>query len=96
MSSLGRKSTRANALALAAMCNAGPILVGVKTATDVVPNVTPNTILTRGAPLEWSAYTGAQRAAMIGGALFKGLANDHEDAESKLRASTKHLTVCSL
>nr|HIA86983.1 hypothetical protein [Gammaproteobacteria bacterium] len=67
MSSLGRKTTRANALAMAAMCNADPILIDVQAAIDVVPNMPPNTILTSGAPLEWSAYTGGQRAAIIGG-----------------------------
>jgi|TARA_B100000745_G_scaffold230088_1_gene154369 hypothetical protein len=67
MSSLGRKTTRANALAMAAMCNADPILIDVQAAIDVVPNMTPNTILSSGAPFEWSAYTGRQRAAIIGG-----------------------------
>jgi hypothetical protein len=35
MSSLGRKTTRANALAMAAMCNADPILIDVQAAIDV-------------------------------------------------------------
>jgi len=52
MSSLGRKTTRANALAMAAMCNADPILIDVQAAIDVVPNMTPNTILSSGAPFE--------------------------------------------
>ena len=54
-------------MAMAAMCNADPILIDVQAAIDVVPNMTPNTILSSGAPFEWSAYTGRQRAAIIGG-----------------------------
>ena len=94
MSGASKNTTEANAMAMAAMCGADPILTDVQAAIDVVPNMTPNTILTSGAPLEWSAYTGGQRAAIIGGALFEGLASDVEDAESKLRAGTIHLDVC--
>ena len=35
MSRLGRKTTRANALAMAAMCNADPMLIDVQAAIDV-------------------------------------------------------------
>ena len=94
MSGASKNTTEANAMAMAAMCGADPVLTDVQAAIDVVPNMTPNTILTSGAPLEWSAYTGGQRAAIIGGALFEGLASDVEDAESKLRAGTIHLDVC--
>ena len=37
------------------------------------------TILTSGAPLPWSEYTGGQRRAIVGGALFEGLAADPDD-----------------
>ena len=94
MSGASKNTTEANAMAMAAMCGADPVLTDVQAAIDVVPNMTPNTILTSGAPLEWSAYTGGQRAAIIGGALFEGLASDVEDAESKLSSGTIHLDVC--
>ena len=35
----------------------------------------PNTILTSGAPMPWERYIGGQRNAVIGGALFEGLAS---------------------
>jgi len=77
--------TEGNARAVEAMCGAEPVLVDVRPAIEVVPGMTRTTILTSGPPLPWEAYTGGQRAGIIGGALFEGLASDPEDAEAKLR-----------
>lgn len=75
---------RANAEALERMVGAEPVLVGVAAAGDVVPGMTPTTILTSGAPLEWRQYTGGQRRAILYGAVYEGLADGVEDAEAKL------------
>jgi hypothetical protein len=75
---------QANAAAVKRMIEADPVLVDVRPAIDVVPGMRPDTILTSGAPLPWEDYTGGQRAAVIGGALFEGLASDPADADAKL------------
>lgn len=75
---------QANAEALERMVGAEPVLVGVAAAGDVVPGMTPTTILTSGAPLEWREYTGGQRRAILYGAVYEGLADGVEDAEAKL------------
>ncbi len=75
---------RANTEASARMVGAEPMLVGVAAAGDVVPRMTPTTILTSGAPLEWPEYTGGQRRAILYGAVYEGLAGSAEDAEAKL------------
>ena len=84
----------ANASALERLCAADPILLDVRPVIEVAPGVTRETILTSGAPLAWDEYTGGQRAAIIGGALFEGLARDPADAEAKLRRGEIHLRPC--
>jgi Protein of unknown function (DUF1116) len=85
---------RANRLAVERMIEADPVLVDVRPAIDVLPGMTPDTVLTSGAPMPWEAYTGGQRAAVIGGALFEGLAGDADDADAKLRDGRIKVAAC--
>lgn len=84
----------ANLKAFEKMSSADPVLVDVRPAVDVVPGMTPQTILTSGAPLPWEAYGGGQREAIVGGALYEGLASDPEDAEAKLRDGRIRVSSC--
>lgn len=79
-----QKRQSANAIALDRMLTAEPVLVGISPAGDVVPGMTPETILTSGAPLEWPEYVGGQRRAIIYAAVYEGLAKDTGDAERLL------------
>ena len=74
----------ANAEAVRRLCAASPVVTDVAPALDVLPGYTKNLILTSGAPLPWPEYTGGQREAIIGGALFEGLAATREDAIAAL------------
>jgi hypothetical protein len=85
---------RANLQAFERMSSADPVLVDVRPAIDVVPGMTPQTILTSGAPLPWEEYEGGQRNAIIGGALFEGLAPDAEDAAAKLSDGRIRVSAC--
>jgi hypothetical protein len=84
----------ANRVALERMTEADPVLVDMRPAGEVVPGMTPQTILTSGAPMPWGEYTGGQRAAVIGGALFEGLAADADEADARLRDGTIRLGAC--
>jgi hypothetical protein len=84
----------ANRLAVERLTAADPVLVDLRPAIDVVPGMTASTILTSGAPMPWERYTGGQRSAVIGGALFEGLASDPEDADAKLRDGRITLGAC--
>jgi hypothetical protein len=84
----------ANREAVQRLIEADPVLVDVAPVLDVVPGMTPNTILTSGAPMPWEAYFGGQRAAVIGGALYEGLARDREDADAKLADGRIKLGAC--
>ncbi len=74
----------ANALAVRRLTEADPVLVDIRPAGDAVPGMTPNTILTSGAPLPWSEYYGGQRNAVIGGALYEELASTADEADAML------------
>ena len=79
-------NAEANRLAFERLTKSDPVLVDVRRVGDFVPGFAPNTILTSGPPMAWADYTGGQREAIIGGALFEGLAKDRDDAIAKLDA----------
>jgi uncharacterized protein DUF1116 len=80
-----QQRTAANEEAVRRMTGADPVLVDVQAASDAVPGMTANTILTSGPPMPWPEYYGGQRNAVIYGALYEGLAADPDDADARLR-----------
>jgi Protein of unknown function (DUF1116) len=84
----------ANRKSVQRLIDAEPVLVDVGAALHVVPGMTPDTILTSGAPMRWEEYFGGQRTAVIGGALYEGLARDPEDAEAKLADGRIKVGAC--
>jgi hypothetical protein len=74
----------ANQLAYQRLTEADPVLVDIRSALEAVPGMTADTILTSGAPMPWAQYYGGQRNAIIGGALYEGLATSEADADAKL------------
>jgi hypothetical protein len=93
----------ANAQAVARLTGARPVLETVAPAGEVVPGLTARTILVSGPPMPWERYEGGQRRAVIGAALYEGLARDEPEAEALLadgtiavRPSHDHATVGSL
>jgi hypothetical protein len=70
----------ANGLSFQRLNDADPWVVDVQPARDVLPGYRDNLVLTSGAPMSWHHYSGGQREALIGGALFEGLADSREDA----------------
>ena len=76
----------ANNDAFERMTASTPVFTEVLTAGEALPGMKPNVVLTSGAPMAWDQYTGGQRDAVIGGALFEGLASDAADADKKLKS----------
>jgi hypothetical protein len=85
---------RANTMTVERLWGAEPVLVDVAPALEVVPGMTPETVLTSGAPLPWEDYYGGQRSGVIGGALYEGLAGDDEEADALIRAGTIRVATC--
>ncbi|SJZ33189.1 YlbE family protein [Selenihalanaerobacter shriftii] len=70
----------ANAKAVERMQNAEPVLVDIKTAGDVIPEMTKKTILHAGPPVEWENMCGPMKGAVIGALIYEGLAEDEDEA----------------
>lgn len=76
----------ANGKTLERLISAEPVLIDVRSAGDAIPGMEQNVVLTSGVPMEWDEYGPGQRNAVIGGALYEGLAADARDADRKIRA----------
>lgn len=79
---------RANSEVINRFLSARPQLIGVAPAGDVVPGMTPQTILTSGAPMTWEDFRGGQRRSVLNAALYEGLAADHSEADRLIRDGT--------
>ena len=86
--------TEANQLAFEKLTTSEPVLRDIRQAIDVLPGMTSATVLTSGVTMPWSEYTGGQREAIIGGALFEGLAADRDEAEHHLDSGEIRVKGC--
>ncbi|GAS89205.1 YlbE family protein [Mycolicibacterium brisbanense] len=73
---------------------ADPWVVDVRPAREVLPGYRDNLVLTSGAPMTWDDYTGGQREALIGGALFEGLAPDRDEAIARFASGEIEVGAC--
>lgn len=92
---MSTRRERANAEAHRRLCAADPILIDILPALEALPGFPPTTILTSGPEMPWERYEGGQRNAVIGGALFEGLARSPEEAEEKLAGGEIRIAPCS-
>jgi hypothetical protein len=84
----------ANATSFTRLSEADPWVVDVREARDVLPGYRDNLVLTSGAPMDWQDYTGGQRDALIGGALFEGLAADRDEAIARFETGEIEVGGC--
>jgi hypothetical protein len=91
---VARTIDQANAEACGELWTADPVLVDILSAGDAVPGYTPTTILTSGPRQRWDEYEGGQRAAIIGGALFEGLAKDEDEAAALIARGDIQVAPC--
>ena len=87
-------TTEANRLAFERLTKSDPVLVDVRPVGESSPASPRNIILTSGPPMAWADYSGGQRDAIIGGALFEGLAKDRDEAIAKLDAGEIEVGAC--
>ena len=78
-----RRRKEANAQALTAMLAAEAALVDVRPASEAL-GLERGQFLHAGPPVEWERASGPMRGALIGAALFEGLADSPEAAEQML------------
>jgi hypothetical protein len=77
---------RANDEAVSRMQEARPLVVGIGTAGEDLPDMSKRTFLHAGPPLDWADMSGPMRGAIIGAVLLEGLASDPDDAVRKAEA----------
>jgi Protein of unknown function (DUF1116) len=81
-----RRRAAANAKAAGRLLGARPHLVDVRPAHEVL-DIERGSFLHAGPPLTWDRASGPMRGALIGAAIFEGLADTPEDAERLLRTA---------
>jgi hypothetical protein len=74
----------ANDDACSKMWSAEPVLIDILSVAEAIPAFDRRTVLTSGPRQRWDEYEGGQRAAIIGGAIFEGLAKDADEAAAML------------
>jgi hypothetical protein len=83
LESHAERIAEANDVVVQRMQEARPLVVGVGTAGELLPGMTPHTFLHAGPPIDWPDMSGPLRGAIIGAALFEGLASNAEEAVHK-------------
>ncbi len=94
MSVLKEKIAQANFQALELILGAQPRLVDVAPALEVVPGMTPNTILHSAPAIEWDRMCGPHRNGIIGAALWEGIADDAAHAEQMIERGEIIIAPC--
>jgi hypothetical protein len=76
--------TLANQRVMHIFNQATPAIIDIQTARDVIPNMADNLILHAGPPISWADMAGPMQGAIIGAAVYEGLAPDLEAARRLL------------
>ena len=74
----------ANAVAVARLQEARPMIVGAGAAGELIPGLEGRMILHAGPPVDWEAMCAPQRNALIGACVFEDWAHTPEDAAGLL------------
>ncbi len=85
---------KANQTAVERMMSARPILKGIATARDVIPDMRDNLLLHAGPPIEWERMSGPLRGAVIGALIFEGLAKDEKKAVAMVEKGEVDFEPC--
>ncbi|MFE7211575.1 DUF1116 domain-containing protein [Streptomyces sp. NPDC001698] len=84
----------ANAEAIERITSAKPMLIGFGRAIDVVPGMTPTTIIHAGPPITWERMSGPMKGAVLGAIVFEGLAADLAEAEQVAASGAITFSPC--
>jgi len=89
---IAERITEANSLAVERILSAEPVIAGVGTALEVIPGMTPNTVLHAGPPIDWETMCDPMKRAVRGALIFEGLANDDREAEKLITSKNVKLS----
>lgn len=84
----------ANAEAMRRITSARCVLVDLRVARDVVPDMDDRMLLHAGPPVDWETACGPMRGALIGAALYEGWVRSSSDAAAMLERGEIQLSPC--
>jgi len=88
---IAQQINRANKIAVERLTSVQPVLTDIDAALDVIPEMTPHTILHSGPPITWSRMCDPMKRAIKGALILEGLAKDDMSAERVMK--TKKITL---
>ena len=80
----------ANKIAVERLMSVQPVLTDIDTALNVLPGMTPHTILHSGPPITWRRMCDPMKRAVKGALILEGLAKDDKSAEKLMKSKTTH------
>ncbi len=84
----------ANNKVLKILRDSQPRWIGCRDAIEAIPNMTPNTILHAGPPIEWERMCQPMRNGIIGAILYETLAKTPSDAQALIEAGEIIIRPC--
>lgn len=75
-----RSNATPNQEAVRRLMDAEPVLVGIAPASEVVPEMSENTVLHSGPPVSWENMADTQKGAVVGAIVMEGLADGYDEA----------------
>ena len=94
MGGIAERIEEANAESVSRILAGDPVWEDVRPALEVIPGMTPDTLLHAGPPVVWESMAGPMRGAVIAALLLEKRAINTEDA-IRLAASGKiHFSPC--
>jgi len=83
---IAQKINEANNLAVKRLMSVEPVLIDIDSALNVIPGMTPNTILHSGPPIAWNRMCDPMKRAVKGALILEGLAKDDKSAEKLMKS----------
>ena len=74
------KIEKANSTAIERVLKSTPVLVDIRPAIEVLPNMKKNSIFHAGPPIEWKRMCGPMKGAIVATMIFEELAHDWNEA----------------
>ncbi len=83
---IAQNINEANKIAVERLMSVQPVLTDIDTALNVLPGMTPHTILHSGPPITWGRMCDPMKRAVKGALILEGLAKDDKSAEKLMKS----------
>lgn len=91
---LSERISAANAEAVERLSSAQPVLIDIRQAKDIFPDMKPNEVYHAGPPISWERMCGPVRGAIMGAMVYEGVAETVEQAAAMAQAGEILYSPC--